>query len=201
MIKKRYMYLLLFIIVIMFSVLILYQRVNKNHNGNIQAKNEEFNRGSNIIPDLYVEYNGKKIKGTRIDENYNFERLEFEEPIHSINDIFSSSEFYELWNMNEEQEIIDIKSSENIYYMKFYTLNKSNFSIEKVIGLVFSEGSIAPSMNIAYKDGIIISENNGNSMVVGISCGKPGGKRVSIYKLHFDDIGDIYYSFKFNCIE
>lgn len=44
----------------MFSVLILYQKVNKNHNENIQLKNGEINKESSIIPDLYLEYNGKK---------------------------------------------------------------------------------------------------------------------------------------------
>lgn len=201
--SNKLIYSILISIIIVICVIILLNiiadKTNQSENEIVDVTNVESN--SNVtknevdedgIPYLYIEYNNSKIKGSK----YDFSSL-----FNDFGNIrVTGEDFIRYWNIDENQEIITI-NCEDIYDMNFYSSNGSVFSIEGKVGLEYKDGDRYVARSKGSKHALIVDKEKGSNIIVGVSTGNPNVSKINIYKIHYEDIGDVYYAFRFNCVE
>lgn len=86
--------------------------------------------------------------------------------------------------------------------MFFSSSNGKEFSVEEYVSLQYKEENMYASYSKGIKDMLILSnKEKGNNITVGISSSNAENYNLKIYRINYDDIGDVYYAFRFKCIK
>lgn len=187
--KKISKYVLISILLCLVIVGCIFFIRNKKIDNNIIRDDVD----ENGIPYLLLEYEDYKIKSS----NYDFSKL-FDD---SYTKPITAEEFNNYWNIFEEQDIITINDY-NIYNMFFSSSNGKEFSVEEYVSLQYKEENMYASYSKGIKDMLILSnKEKGNNITVGISSSNAENYNLKIYRINYDDIGDVYYAFRFKCIK
>ena len=197
--NKLVITILLFIIILTVSILFILTSINNNkkikdyfNNANIVDETENL-----TIPSVYLLVDNTPIEGVNLGIEFNKEYFEKKYKREGLSSwIMYKEEYEEFWNLFNFQKIIELKKDE-IKYFKIYSTTNKNFTVEGVNSLSFNDNSLAASLSGGTKESIIFKENS-DEKYIGLSTSM-FGRKIIMYKINFEDTGDLYYVFGCDC--
>lgn len=182
--KKKYIILSILIILIV-SISTFYLIKNKKQNVTDESINLE---NDTSIPDLFLEINGKKVKG--IISNKDYSKDYFSDPKRF------GKEAIEDWYSNPDQEVFEFQVKKDGDHDIIGTLSTSNgkeFTITSSHALYLFE-----NLNLASDYGSFSFDKNKKSSFPLYFTLYNEGKCLRIYTVNYENIGTVSYTFKFN---